>query len=80
MEKTKVVYHSEVSNEGSKSSVTMYDSGNIEFKVEESQLNRIENKVDRILELLENKDLSTFSETHGVSNEKLAQLIYGAIE
>lgn len=55
----KEVHRSEVSNGTSKSSIITYDDGSIVFKVEQSQLNRIENKVDRILELLEGKETST---------------------
>jgi len=57
----KAVYHSEVSNGTSTSSITTYEDGKIVCKVGQSQLERIENKVDRILELLEDKELSTSS-------------------
>ncbi|MDO6451714.1 hypothetical protein [Oceanobacillus profundus] len=47
----------------------------------ELQLDRIEKKMDRILELLEGKELSiSFEETHGVSIEKLIQSACGALK
>lgn len=54
----KAVHHSEVSNETHTSSITTYEDGTIVAKVGESQLDKMEKKVDRILELLEGKELS----------------------
>ena len=59
MEKIKVLQHSEVTDGTNTSRITTYDNGDIEIRFEETQLGRIEKKVDRILELLEGKELST---------------------
>lgn len=72
----KAEHHSEVSNGTSKSSITTYEDGTIVAKVEQSQLDIIENKVDRILELLEGKDLSTSLVVDGA---KIANTIYPSV-
>ncbi|WP_433958840.1 hypothetical protein [Cytobacillus horneckiae] len=75
MEKRKVIHHSEVANETSRSTITTYEDGEIVISFQQLQLDRVENKMDRILELLENKELS-ISSKEGFLNKPKHSVTY----
>lgn len=69
MEKKEVLFEQTAISGNKESTFIQYKDGDMIFRVselEESQLDRIERKLDRILELLEDKELSNSVEINSI--------------